>query len=728
MSPQTKTFSDLWYRVADLTPRLSAHLSVRRHTYRGETWFILGDPASSKFYRFNASAYRFLGLLDGRRSVQEAWEVCVAQLGDDAPTQQQCIDLLAQLQSFGLIRGDLPLDAQRLRERHELLREQKIKEFTGNYVFYTVPLFNPERLLQKFANVARVVFSGKGLIGLAILMFFALRSLAGRWDDLGSSLNHVIDVDNLILLGLAFALLKVAHELAHGYACKAYGGRVTEIGIMFMIVLPIPYCDATSSWSFPNKWHRILVSAAGMMVELAIACVAAIVWANTEPGTVHALAYNIMFAASLATVIFNLNPLLRYDGYYMLADVLEIPNLAQRSHTLLKWLARRFLFGLKGEDPPPLHSKTEGFWMVLHAICAFPYRMMVIIGIVLIVAQKYFVVGLVLALFGGVMWFCVPVIKMLAYVISDPKIQVVRPRAIAVTFGGIIALILLIAVVPMPSRIYATAVVEPAQYATIRAPFDGMLVDLNVEHGEEVPAGTRLFTLYNPQLESQYQRALHGVELERIRLDATAARAPVERSYATRMYDTALNRKQTIEKILEDRHEVAEFTGYFVAAEIEAREGTWFRMGEQIGLLTTNRDLILRAYVADEDYAWLRRHGNIPDARAKMRGRPGEMYDVTVARVAGGAGEYIRNPALGQGVEGGDVATDVTDSSGMRTLDPQWEMVLAFQEDPQQARARGSAPLLPGTRAKVRFDLDPEPLVRQWARRLQQFFAGSLAT
>lgn len=728
MSSQTKTFSDLWYRVADLTPRLSPHLSVRRHTYRGETWFILGDPASSKFYRFNASAYRFLGLLDGQRKVQEAWEVCVSQLGDDAPTQQQCIDLLAQLQSFGLLRGDLPIDAQRLRERHEMLREQKVKEFTGNYVFWTVPIFNPERLLEKFANVARVVFSGKGLIGLVILLMLALRALADRWEEIGGAFNSVIDVDNLVLLGLSFTFLKIAHELAHGYACKAYGGRVTEIGIMFMIVLPIPYCDATSSWSFPNKWHRIMVSAAGMMVELAIACVAALVWANTEPGTVHALAYNVMFAASLATVIFNLNPLLRYDGYYILADMLEIPNLAQRSHEVLKWISRRYLFGLKGEDAPPLQGKTEGFWMVLHAICAFPYRMLVIVGIVLLVAQKYFVVGLVLALFGGVMWFIVPTIKMLTYVVSDPKIQVVRPRAIAVTFGGIIAAILLITVVPMPARIYASAVVEPAQYATLRAPFDGILTDLGAVHGHEVPEGSHLYSLYNPQLEAQFQRAVHGVELERIRLDATAARSPVERQYAARMLDTAQGRLETMSEILEDRQVAAEFTGYFVSPDVDARVGTWFRMGEQIGLLTTNKNLVLRAYVDDDDFAWLKRHGHIPDARVKMRGRPGEMYRVTVSSVAGGAGEFIRNPSLGQGVKGGEVATDVTDQSGLRTLKPQWEMVLAFEEDPQAVRASGSAPILPGTRAKVRFELAPEPLIRQWARRLQQFFGASLST
>lgn len=192
MADISRTFSELWYRVAEFKPRLSAHLVVRRHTYRGQTWFILGDPTSSKFYRFNAAAYRFLGLLDGQRTVQEAWDVCNAQLGDEAPTQRDCIDLLAQLQLFGLLRNDLPVDIQRLRERIEQIREQRFREFTGNYLFWTVPLFNPERFLAKFAEPARLVFSRWGLLALLVLFVLAVRAVLPRWEELAGSLNSVI--------------------------------------------------------------------------------------------------------------------------------------------------------------------------------------------------------------------------------------------------------------------------------------------------------------------------------------------------------------------------------------------------------------------------------------------------------------------------------------------------------------------------------------------------------
>ncbi len=733
MAEISKTFSELWYRVAEFRPRLSAHLVVRRHTYRNQTWFVLGDPTSTKFYRFNAAAYRFLGLLDGQRTVQEAWDVCNAQLGDDAPTQRDCLDLLAQLQLYGLLRNDLPIDIQRLRERIEQIREQRYQELTGNYLFWTVPLFNPEKFLAKFANLARVVFGRLGFVVLGILLLLALRSIIPRWDELTGSLNGVIAVDNLVWLSASFLVLKAIHELGHGFACKAYGGRVTEMGIMFMIVLPIPYCDATTSWAFANKWHRILVSSAGVMSELAVASIAAIIWSRTDAGFVHTLTYNVMFVASVGTFLFNINPLLRYDGYYILADLTEIPNLATRSHELLKWLTRRYLFGVKGEPCPPLHDRREGAIMVTHATLAFPYRLLVMVSIVGFVAQKYFVFGLLLAMFGCVMWLGTPIVKGLSYVLSEPSLQVVRVRAVSLSFGLVITVVVFLGFVPMPARVQTLGVVEPLERKTYRAPHEGFLDRSFVTNGELVSKAEPLFVMSNPEMEQQLQRAIAGVELERLRRDSGYANSTAEGQVGDSLYHDAVDRLKAMEDAMGEMYVEAPFTGYIIAPELETRIGSYFETGDTLLMLATLDEMVIRAYIDDRDFAWLFPNGidSQESAAVHVKGRlydhPEKVvdFDIDVVRSGQVGDRNLPFQSLGLNVQGGGIALDPTDAQGRQTLTPQW-LVTLRPRTPLVERGTGlpddptTLSALPGTRARIRFSRPPEPLIHQWIRRLRQ--------
>ncbi len=736
MAEISRTFSELWYRVADFKPRLSTHLVVRRHTYRQQTWFVLGDPASTKYYRFNAAAYRFLGLLDGQRTVQEAWDVCNSQLGDDAPTQRDCLDLLAQLQMYGLLRNDLPVDIQRLRERIEQIREQRYRERTGNYLFWTVPLFNPEKFLARFANLARVVFGRWGMLTLGLLLLLAFRAVIPRWDELTGSLNGVIAVDNLLWLSLSFLVLKAIHELGHGFACKAYGGRVTEIGVMFMIVLPIPYCDATTSWAFVNKWHRILVSSAGVMSELAVASLAAILWARTDAGFAHTLAYNVMFVASVGTLLFNINPLLRYDGYYILADLTEIPNLSTRSYELLKWLTRRYLFGVKGEPCPPLHDRTEGAIMVAHAALAFPYRLLVMVSIVMFVAQKYFIFGLLLAMFGIVMWLGTPVVKGLSYVLSEPSLQVVRVRAVSLSFGLLFAAVIFLGFVPMPARVQCLGVVEPLERITYRAPHDGFLQEAHVEDGQHVEKAQPLFAMYDPEMQHQYARALAGVELEEMRRDSGLTEGPAAGQIAESLYREAVERRDAMEDAMAEMSVEAPFAGFVIAPELDARLGSYIEAGDTLLTLATLDDIVIRAYVDDREFAWLFPNGLDRDGAALVH-VSGRLYDhpdevvefgIDVQRSGVAGARTLPFQSLGGNVVGGGIALDPTDSRGQRTLTPQWLVTLRprtplverGRAEPENSSAMSA---MPGTRARIRFSRPPEPLIRQWIRHLRQMLS-----
>src|SRR4029077_13640502 len=175
------------------------------------------------------------------------------------------------------------------------------------------------------------------------------------------------------MMSVSFLVLKALHELGHGYAVKAFGGTVHEIGIMFLVFAPMPYVDASAASEFRSKWQRALVGAAGMLVEVFIAALALYVWLAVEQGLVRAFAYNVIVVAGISTVIFNGNPLLRYDGYYILSDLLEIPNLAQRATRYWGHLVYSYLFRTEGQE----FSGTPGerAWFLFYAPSAFAYRM-----------------------------------------------------------------------------------------------------------------------------------------------------------------------------------------------------------------------------------------------------------------------------------------------------------------------------------------------------------------
>src|SRR5689334_7424796 len=378
------TFSESWYRVKSLRAKLRAGAQISRQFYRGERWYVVRDPAGNQFHRLSDPAYRFVALLDGSRSVQEAWDLCGGQLEDDAPTQPEVIQILSHLYSANLIDADITPDSTILLRRHKQQTKKKMQGRLMNMLFPRIPMWDPDRFLRAWMAVCRMAFSKFGAFVWLAVVISAIVLVAPKSNEPGHSLTtvaqHSIDVRNnpvnLILLYGVFVIVKFLHELGHAFSCRRFGGECHELGVMFLVFIPTPYVDASTAWAFPNKWHRIFVGAGGMIVELFIASIAAFIWVSV--GDIHSitaqLAFNAMLIASVTTVIFNANPLLRYDGYYILSDYLEIPNLRQKSTEYTLGLIKRYVFRIKLTQPlpPPL----QRFWLFTYAItssiyCAF---------------------------------------------------------------------------------------------------------------------------------------------------------------------------------------------------------------------------------------------------------------------------------------------------------------------------------------------------------------------
>src|SRR5262245_33095308 len=326
-------YSPSWYRVENLKPRLRSHAKIHRQVYRGQTWYVLQDLASERFHRFSPSAYEVIGLMDGNRTVQQIWDLASSRLGDDAPTQDQMIRLLTQLHLADALQMDVLPDTSQFLKRSGRETRPRWLAVLLNPLSWKIPLFDPERMLEALFPVVKPLFGRLGAILWLSVVGTASVQAVLHWNDLTTDVvDRVLEPSNLLFLWVVIPLLKIFHEFGHAFAVKALGGEVHEIGIILLVLTPLPYVDASSSLAVRDKWKRMFVGAAGVMVELLFASFAMFFWLNAEPGALRSIAFDIVFVAGTSTVLFNANPLLRYDGYYILSDFLEIANLRMRAN------------------------------------------------------------------------------------------------------------------------------------------------------------------------------------------------------------------------------------------------------------------------------------------------------------------------------------------------------------------------------------------------------------
>ena len=336
------SLSPHWYRIAKLQPKLHSHIEIHRHDYRGLIWYLLEDTTTGRNHRFNPAAYQFIGLLDGKRSVQEIYDQLDKQLEDYAPGQEDIIQLMGQLHAADLIQTDTLIDTEELFDRQVQSKNAKIKQRFSNPVIQKLPLWDPEEFLNKHFKKVSWLFSTWVAIVWLLLIGYSLTQAAIHWPQISQHFSiNALSPYNLIIVFLLYPPIKILHELGHAFSAKLEGGEVHEMGINFMMFMPIPYVNVSTATHFRSKYKRILVSAAGILVETFLAALGLLLFLATEPGLIQDIGFNIFMIGGISSLFFNGNPLLKYDGYYILADALAIPNLYQRSaHYWRYWFQR----------------------------------------------------------------------------------------------------------------------------------------------------------------------------------------------------------------------------------------------------------------------------------------------------------------------------------------------------------------------------------------------------
>jgi putative peptide zinc metalloprotease protein len=710
------TFSESWYRVVDLKPRLRPTAQISRVYYRGDRWYVVRDPAGNQFHRLSDAAYRFVGLLDGHRTVGEAWELVGGQLADDAPTQPEVIQILSQLYAANLIETNVTPDAQVLLRRHKKQQQQKMKQRFMNVLFPRIPIWDPDAFLKRWMPAVRPLLSRWGAVLWLVVVGLAIAMIVPEWQRLKTGALNALAPYNWPFLWATFIGLKFIHELGHAFACRRFGGECHEMGIMLLVLIPTPYVDASSAWSFPSKWARIFVGAGGMIVELFVAAIFAFVWLYTAPDTLlNQLSYNAMLIASFSTVIFNANPLLRYDGYYILSDWLEIPNLQHKSREYTLGLVKRHVFRVKSQQPLP--PPGQRVWLVNYNILSSIYRIFVGFAIMLMVLyslpEPAKVVGIFMFAGAFITFFCVPIFKLLKYLLVEPELHRKRARAWGFTAGVTAALVVLIGMVPFPVRVRAEGPVLPVQRAHLYVQSPGFVTDIWARDGQVVQQGDAILQLSDEQLlreirqlEAKIRQLEH--QSAKAAIEDQALRAIVEDELATRRAELAELRRRHDELTIR-----APIAGKLVAPDLRSLRGRFLERSEQaLGMVAGGDQLILYATLEQRESALLAGVAN-PPAEVRLIGQSDRIIPAARTELDPAGRREVRDPMVTY-AGGGALPADPSDPSGRKTLDQNFELRVTLPEPD------GDFVPVPGQRAVVRVTLESKPLIWQWGRRLRQ--------
>jgi putative peptide zinc metalloprotease protein len=722
--------SSLWYRVATTRPALQPHVRLVRQHAPDAVWYVLDNPLSARQLRLDLSTYRVVVQLTGKISVGELWEQLWArgaQSGVAPPTQEQLIELLGQLYEADALAGEGSPDTADLQRRYDERVHKDRKSRYTNPMALRFRLFDPQPVIDALLQGLRAASLDRwpwgalwiGVVGTALaLLPQHLHALSASISD------RLLSMDNLMVLLVLFPIIKLGHELAHGLACRRRGGQVHELGVMFLVFYPVPYVDATSSNAFAHRTDRFITAAAGMAFEIAVAAIAFFVWLALEPGLARGIAFDVMMLAGLTTLLFNANPLMRYDGYYMLSDALNIPNLGQQSTHYWRWLLERFLLR-DAASKPPRDAHRAPITLFLYGPVSTLYRLTVMLTIAWFIAQHYFMVGVVFAawtLASGMAW---PAIRFVRYLMRRQLNAAPGTRSVAWVGALIAATLAFLALVPMPYSSVAAGVVMASDDALVRAAAPGWVKRVDAASWQPVAAQTALLQLSQPLLVAQLQAQHARVALAQAKLRATWMKEPAKG-------------EQLQQELQAERAALGYLQARFANTQIQApmdgilwwdREadlaGRYVKQGEVMGFVQRPDGALggafIRFVVDPATAAHFESHPHLQ----RLSVRPtwsAKSAPLALSRTTPKLTRELPSAALGKG-SGGSIAIDPSDPQGIKTL----ESWVEFDALPSVSGALALERHL-GARVWVRLAHPWEPLAWRYLRALRRALLSQFQT
>lgn len=738
------TESRLWHRVADLRPQVRAGVQVSRQINRGDAWYLLQDPTSGRAQRLNQTAHRIVSLFDGERTLRAIWQLLMnPQLSglpaDAMPTQDELIRLISQLVQANLVSCPMP---QELEAWSSATEQNKRRRFFAamNPLSMKLPIWDPNAFLTRSLAWVRPLGHPVVLAVLGLFVLFGIVQAIAHMETLSRALSVRSTAPTFWLaIWLVYPVLKLLHELAHGWVVKAHGGEVHEIGVSIMLMTPVPYVDASASATFQRRRDRMAVAVAGIVVEAVAASMAAALWPWLRGGMFEDVLLAVILTGGLASVLVNSNPLLRFDGYYALTDLLSLPNLAQRSNAYWAWLAKKLSTGLS-DGPSPAHAASERKWLLSYGAASWLYRCGLWATIVSWAAHYSAMIAAGLAVIGLAMLVLGPWWKALTWMLRSPGLIGRRGRVIPGVLIASVAPVVALAW-PVPWTTVAPGLVWLPDQAIVRTETGGLVLKVLVDDGAHVNPGDVLLQLEAPELQADIlakEAELLGLVTERQQrrqddvvrsqqIDDQIDRVTAERDVLKRKLDqlqlrapiggiVAFSRPADLPGRYLDKGDAAAwiFEPPNGAAAGDQATPSVAPAAKAAAAKAEPPGTLVRAYVSGTDAAWLQKHVKaVRVASSDMR------YQPMPARLHGGTPASIGmlpTAALGE-KGGGALRVDASDPDGRRTAEPvfAFDLKVDFTADGRRWEPRA------GERAWVAFEHGQAPMAQQlaWtARRL----------
>ncbi|MEY2771069.1 MAG: hypothetical protein RIQ38_1488 [Pseudomonadota bacterium] len=608
----------------------------------GQPSWTLHDPVRQLFFRIDWPSFEVLSRWHLADPVAIAREIAAqTTLQMDA---QDVLGVLSFMQQHQLLQPQGAQAAAQMAQQLQNMQGSWWRWLLHHYLFFRVPLWRPDAWLGRWQGLASLFYTRSfALLTLAALLWGG-GQIVRQWEVFSAQLVDTISWEGLLWYGVALVVVKLLHELGHAFTAKRYGCRVPTMGVAFLVMWPMAYTDTNETWRLTDRVQRLKVASAGILTELTVAAWASLAWALLTPGPARSVAFVLATTSWLTTLAINASPFMRFDGYFILSDALDMPNLHARSFALARWHLRERLFGL-GEAPPEHWSPTRARGLILFAWATWIYRLVVFLGIAVLVYHFFFKLLGVFLFVVEILWFIVfPVRQELRE--WARRWPAIRRRRRSLGSAVLVLALLGSTFAPWPGWIQASALLMPAQAWPVHAPSGARIKALPVQEGQPVQAGQALMVLEVPDLESRQASLQARLEQQRW-LAATAAFGDETRQRLLVNQDMVQTLQSELRSLQAERQQfvpLAPFAGVLRDLDPDLQVGQWVRPRELLGLLVPEGAPLRVETWLDEDALQRLRVGDaatlVPD------GAWGEVLRLRVRSIDRDASRVLPRPEL----------------------------------------------------------------------------------
>lgn len=706
-----QTRDNIWDGVATtFKPCLKPHIKVRRHHRRTIVSYVLEDTLTSQRYSFSNAAYSIVGRLTGNVTMEEIFNYLSKEKSTTEVTKDFFLSVIRQLVQLGAIAEPLPKELSTNSLTKKGLQTDILSQVKRSPLFLKIPLFSPSNILERYIRYVRPLYNRGLLAFLALLFVLALSQLIIVWPDLTSNaLDRIFTRNNLFVLWLIYPVVKTIHEFAHAFTVKYFGGNVTEMGFMFLIFMPVPYVNASDSAGFTNKWQRIAVSASGIIAELTLASFALLLWSAVEPGLLRTIAFNTVLICGFSTLLFNGNPLVRFDGYYILSDLIEINNLAAKSGTHLWNIFLRFTAGIKKSSSAPI-SPSQTRLYVSYGIASFFYRLTIYSSIFYLFATRLGPVGAVIGILAVSQILILPLIKRLRQSLNSPTYQPKKKRIIFSILTVFTVLFCAICLLPLPHTITSEGVIWRADENQVKMQSPGFIMKPEINSGDYVEKGQLLFTGEDTQLTHNIMMLQSQVTELRLKEKAAFANDPFESKIIREKLVELQEKLHDKEQQQHDLRILSPLSGLFFSNTQGALTGIFFKQGESLGFIQSKAKMI-RTLIPQKDIdPILEKNTNI---EIRVFSDPETIFKGEI--ISANPQSTFRLPSKVLGTNGGGkILLNPEDKAQITTLEEMFQLDIELETSPKHS--------FPESRVFIKFHLGYQPLLLRWIRSARQLF------